>query len=57
MKLGAARSVIELATRLREIVDIEEHLLELEAKLAKLEAGQRCGAMKIVGLEDPWAAR
>ncbi len=56
VKLGAARSVIELATRLREIVDIETHLLELEAKLEKLEAGQGSGAMVSGGEDEPWAA-
>jgi hypothetical protein len=37
VKLGAARSVLEFASKLREIVDIEERMRELEEELEALQ--------------------
>jgi hypothetical protein len=40
-RLGAARSVLELGVKLRDLTEVEERLRRLEARLARREAGRR----------------
>jgi hypothetical protein len=39
VRLGAARSIIELGAKLREVVDTEERLAAVEARLASQPTG------------------
>ncbi|HEX4613882.1 MAG TPA: hypothetical protein VH092_37220 [Urbifossiella sp.] len=55
VRLGAARAVIELGIKVREVAELEPELRELEERLNRLEGGPGGGPRAAGGLtEDAW---
>ncbi len=57
VKLGAARSVLEFASKLREVVDIETQLHELQVQLDAMErASGKPSSYSQQSDHEPWAS-
>jgi hypothetical protein len=44
VRLGSARSVLEMGVKYRELADMEQRLAALEQRLAESQAAEYCGA-------------